>query len=108
MITSRAKRSGMVAACARPIGPPQSWQTRVISVRSSPVISVVRIPVWRAMVYQWMSVGLSERPKPMWSGAIQRKPAATSTGMRSRYRYDQVGMPWSNNMTGASRGPSST
>ena len=72
MMTRRSKRSGIIAACARPMGPPQSWQTTVTRCRSRVPMSEVRISVCRAIVYQWMSVGLSERPKPMWSGAMQR------------------------------------
>ena len=41
-----------------------------------------------------MSVGLSERPKPAWSGAMQRKPASRTGGITLRHRYDQVGSPW--------------
>ena len=41
-----------------------------------------------------MSVGLSERPKPARSGAMQRKPASRTGGITLRHRNDQVGSPW--------------
>ena len=41
-----------------------------------------------------MSVGLSERPKPARSGAMQRWPASRTGGITLRHRYDQVGSPW--------------
>ena len=72
MMTILEKRSGMVTAWAIPIGPPQSWHTSVTSVSPSPVTTEVRTSVCRAMVYQWGSVGLSERPNPRWSGAMHR------------------------------------
>ncbi len=64
-MTRWSKRSGIIAAWARPVGPPQSCVTTVMLRRSRAVMSEVRISVCRAIVYQWMSVGLSERPKPM-------------------------------------------
>ena len=43
-----------------------------------------------------MSVGLSERPKPGRSGAMQRKPASRTGGITLRHRYDHVGSPCMN------------
>jgi hypothetical protein len=50
------------------------------------VINRDRLAVWRAMSYQPGSVTLSLRPKPMWSGAMHRYPAASIGGMIERYR----------------------
>ena len=50
LATERENRSGMYTAWARPMGPPQSWQTRVMSDRSSVVIRLVKTSVCLAMV----------------------------------------------------------
>jgi hypothetical protein len=55
-----------------------------------------------------MSVGLSERPKPGRSGAMQRRPAARSGGMTLRHRYDHVGSPWKRTTAGSDGSPTST
>ena len=72
MITIRPIRSGRSTAARRPIGPPQSWTTTVASRRSSRSISSMNSSEWRSYEYQSSSVGLSERPNPAWSGAMQR------------------------------------
>jgi hypothetical protein len=64
MITSRSTRSGCSTASRRPIGPPQSWTTTVNDRRSSASTSRRIEAKWRSKVYQPISVGLSERPKP--------------------------------------------
>src|SRR5205807_2804837 len=51
------------------------------------------------------SVGLSERPNPGRSGAMQRKPASRTGGMTLRHRNDQLGSPWTN--TAGAPSPSS-
>lgn len=51
------------------------------------------------------SSGLSERPKPRWSGATTRWSRARSR-IRCRKRKDQVGVPWTISTSGPS--PSST
>ena len=67
--TTRAKRSGWALTKRRPTSPPQSWQTNVMSRRSSwPNTLVHPVDVARVGVVV-RSAGLSERPKPTRSGA---------------------------------------
>ena len=63
-IAFTSNRSGINAACARPVGPPQSWQSNVMSWRSSVVSRLVSTSLCLAMVYQFGSVGLSDLPNP--------------------------------------------
>jgi hypothetical protein len=50
---------------------------------------------WRSYEYQPISVGLSERPKPIRSGATLRPG---SCGMMFRQRNEEVGSPCSSSV----------
>ena len=65
-------RSRCSTASRSPIGPPQSCTTIVASCSLSSENSVATLSVWRSYVYHSMSIGLSDRPKPGRSGAMQR------------------------------------
>src|SRR4051794_6276365 len=93
-------RSRASTATRRPIGPPQSCTTTVAPCRSSSSKSASIASVWRSYVYHSRSSGLSERPKPGRSGAMQRKPASRTGGMTLRHRNDHVGSPWKNTTGG--------
>jgi hypothetical protein len=85
-IAIRLTRSGFSTATRRPIGPPQSWTTKVASRRSRSSTSVAAVATWRSYEYQSRSMGLSDRPNPMRSGATQRKPASRTGGITFRQR----------------------
>ena len=102
MITSRVDALGQLdrgAQADRP-APVVDDERRVARGRAAPS---ARAPyaVWRSYEYQPRSVGLSERPKPGWSGAMQRKPASRTGGMTLRHRNDHVGSPCQNTTGGA-------
>ena len=58
----------------------------VASRRSSSSTRARTSSVWRSYEYHSMSGGLSERPKPARSGAMQRKPASRTGGITLRHR----------------------
>ena len=65
-------------------------------------ISIARC---RSNVCHAGSTGLSERPKPIRSGATTRSPAAVNTGIMWRYRYAHDGLPCRHSaVTALSRG----
>ena len=68
------------AAAARtpsPMGPPQSWTTRVMRASPSASTNWAIQSMWARTVCAVRSSGLSERPNPTRSGATARRPRAT-------------------------------
>ena len=63
------------------------------------------IAVLAAAGLRAIAAGLSDRPNPIRSGAIARKPASASTGITVRYRNDQLGSPCSSRTGSPSAGP---
>ena len=90
-MTSRSTRSSCSTATRSPIGPPQSWTTSVRSLQVE-LLDEARDRRRRGgrTSTSRSSSGLSERPKPIRSGATTRPG---SCGMILRQRNDEVGSP---------------
>ena len=82
--TTRLNRSGPPARTPRPMGPPQSCTTSVMRPRSRAATRRAVQSMWFWKVYASRSVGLSDRPKPIRSGAMTQWPAAASRSMTFR------------------------
>ena len=78
MMTRARTRSGLDSANPRPVGPPQSWQTTVALCRSSCRSRLVRFAMWPSRVWACSRTGFSERPNPIMSGTMTRRPAEVS------------------------------
>src|ERR1700745_3676800 len=74
MMVSARTRAGLLMANDSPVGPPQSWQTSVIRVRSSWRMNAVRLAVCPSRQWACSRCGFSDRPNPIISGTITRRP----------------------------------